>query len=158
MRAFVWPVHLPALPPHGRPTLAVSFRRGDYNIIGSALPWGWYEQAIGMARKKIGEPTLVCFGDDPDFVSLACDRLSATSDVVNAFDLAVDPVAQLFLLAACDHCVLANSTFAWWGAWIGDRRTPPGRPRVVIVPAEFAGSGDRVPPRWATIPAGVTNW
>jgi hypothetical protein len=36
-------------------------------------------------------------------------------------------------MSECDHAILANSSFAWWGAWIGDQRGE--RERSVIAPA-----------------------
>jgi hypothetical protein len=56
-------------------------------------------------------------------------------------------------MTQCDHAVIANSSFAWWGAWLGEHRHP-STDRVVVAPAEYVG-GDRVPDRWHTVPAGV---
>jgi hypothetical protein len=135
-----------------RPTVGVSFRRGDYNTLGWALPLAYYERALGIVAQRVGPVTLVLFGDDPEFVELVGPRLAGFGDVVNALELGADPVAQLSALAHCDHQVIANSSFSWWGAWLGDRRGPAER--VVVAPAEFVG-GDRVPPRWTTIETGV---
>jgi hypothetical protein len=54
-------------------------------------------------------------------------------------------------MAACRHNIIANSSFSWWAAWLGDRA--PGNDRIVIAPERwFVGAdvavADRCPPRW----------
>jgi hypothetical protein len=48
------------------------------------------------------------------------------------------------------HIVMANSTFSWWGAWLGER---PGS--CIVAPAAWGSGGERqpelVPPRWTTL-------
>ena len=152
-------IHLPAPPVIGsasRPTVAVSFRRGDYNTLGWALPLDYYDRAMALVAERVGPATVVCFGDDPAFVALIGERLAAYGEVVDAVALAPDAVAQLALMRACDHHVIANSSFAWWGAWLGDGGEPSAR--LVIAPEEFAGGGDRLPERWTTLPSGTARF
>ncbi len=54
---------------------------------------------------------------------------------VSALASGRDPITQLGLLSECDHAVPSNSTFAMWGASLGDRRGGPER--AVIAPAGF---------------------
>ena len=57
---------------------------------------------------------------------------------------------DLQLMKACKHAILANSSFSWWGAWLGDCQ----QPRTVIAPQHWfnpkAGIDDTdiVPERW----------
>jgi hypothetical protein len=152
-------VRLPPVPaaaqPSDRPTVGVSFRRGDYNTLGWALPLTYYERALGLIVERVGPVALVLFGDDPDFVELAGPRLAPFGAVTNALVLGADPIAQLAAMARCHHHVIANSSFAWWGAWLGDQRGEPGR--LVVAPTEFVGI-DRVPLRWLTLESGVERF
>lgn len=57
---------------------------------------------------------------------------------------------DLRLMKACMHAIIANSSFSWWGAWLGDCQ----QPRTVIAPKQWfnpaAGIDDTdiVPERW----------
>jgi hypothetical protein len=57
---------------------------------------------------------------------------------------------DLQLMKACRHAIIANSSFSWWGAWLGDC----WQPRTVIAPKQWfnpaAGIDDTdiVPARW----------
>ena len=61
---------------------------------------------------------------------------------------------DLWLMSLCRHAVIANSTFSWWGAWMGDEQ--PGR--VVIGPKKWFGPAlaqletkDILPERWMKV-------
>jgi hypothetical protein len=57
----------------------------------------------------------VLFGDDNAFVEFMSERVAKLGVVVNAVDVGPDPTSQLWMMSQCDHCVIANSSFAWWG-------------------------------------------
>jgi len=148
-------IHFPrseASLPTGTPTVAMSFRRGDYNALGWALPLAYYDDAIALVHERVGDATFVLFGDDTAFLELVAAHISSRGAVVDGLSLGSDPVEQLHLMSRCDHCVIANSSFAWWGAWIGDRDHTDAA-RLVVAPAEYAGP-DRLPPRWTTLVTG----
>jgi hypothetical protein len=55
-------------------------------------------------------------------------------------------------MRTCPHAVIANSSFSWWGAWLGD-----GTQRIVIAPATWLKGlpafDDIVPNRWFRLPS-----
>lgn len=148
-------IRLPPAPPLDAgdgPLVGVAFRRGDYNSLGWALPLAYYDAAMDLVAERVGPSTIVVFGDDTAFVELVAGRLARFGPVVDAVARAPGPLDQLALMARCDHLVIANSSFAWWGAWLGDRRGACGR--LVVAPIEY-GAGDRLPDRWVTVRGGV---
>src|SRR4029077_15100850 len=116
------PAALPASDVLGGRSVAVSFRRGDYVRLGWALPLDYYARALETVVNTFDDPTFVVFGDDPVFTEMSLAWVSRFGTATSAYEYADDAVAQLSLLANCSHAVLANSSFAWWGAWLGERR------------------------------------
>jgi hypothetical protein len=54
-------------------------------------------------------------------------------------------------MARCRHHVIANSSFSWWGAWLGERDDS-----VVVAPSRWFAdpaldSGAIVPDRWVRL-------
>jgi hypothetical protein len=146
------PVSKPA-PADPRPTVAISFRRGDYVRLGWELPFGYYENALeALARdERVREPRFLLFGDDQAFLTLAVSWMARFGPATSAYDIASDELSHLALLRDCDHCVIANSSFAWWGAWLGDQEHRAG-PRVVLAPADYRNFGpDILPDRWTAV-------
>jgi hypothetical protein len=149
-----FPAGLATLPSDVGTTLALSFRRGDYNSLGWALPLEYYDEAVALVTARTKVDTIVLFGDDSAFLQLAVERYARFARVIDAVTLGPDPVTQLRLLSSCDHCVIANSSFAWWGAWLGDHRRANDE-RVVVSPAEYGEGNDRLPARWTTLVTGT---
>ena len=79
----------------------------------------YYRKAIRLIERRGGaRATLFAFSDDCDWVrsNLRLDREMHVSD---HNDAATGPPEDLRLMAACDHFVLANSTFSFWAAYLG---------------------------------------
>lgn len=152
-------LHLPdvPLPPSlaaGRPLVAVSFRRGDYVRYGWQLPFTYYERALERMVHEVPGASFLVLGDDPEFVRLATGWVSGYGPATDAYELTDGVLEHLVLASQCDHAVIANSTFAWWAAWLGERR--PGRaPGLVLAPAAYPErfGPDIVPDRWPLVPS-----
>jgi hypothetical protein len=151
-----WPASsgVPELP---RPAIGVSVRRGDYEPLGWTVPLDFYERAVECITRRVDASHVVLFGDEPEFVATAAIRLAKFGPVTDTVALGHGPISQLHLLSMCDHCVIANSSFSWWGAWLGDQYArDPGR--IVVAPREYGEQNDRIPPRWETIPTGTPRF
>jgi Glycosyl transferase family 11 len=139
-----------------RPIVGVSFRRGDFNSLGWALPLEYYEAALVALSEREQPGTILVFADDRDFGELAEPWLGRFGPVVNGLRLSGDAVVNLAMLAACDHNVIANSTFSWWGAWLAERRARRAAEHLVLAPADWRRNRptpDAIPDRWLAI-----NW
>jgi hypothetical protein len=137
-----------------RPIVSVTFRRGDFNSLGWSLPLDYYEAALSHLCERIRPGTLLALGDDPGFNELAEPWLQRFAPVVNGLRLSGDPVTNLAMLAACDHSVIANSTFSWWGAWLSERRAPSPGERMVFAPDDWRHgrpTADIIPDRWTRV-------
>jgi hypothetical protein len=148
-------VPLPADLVPERPLVAVSFRRGDYVRLGWQLPFSYYERALERMVHDVPDAHFLVFGDDREFVELVTPWVACYGPATDAYTITGGALEHLVLEGECDHAVIANSSFAWWGAWLAERRVA-GRARVrvlasVLYPERF-GDGV-VPDRWELIAA-----
>ncbi|MGN7872175.1 alpha-1,2-fucosyltransferase [Roseateles sp. 22389] len=132
-------------------------RRGDYVSLAAAsahhgaLGLAYYRSA--MARLKIEVPHARCFvfSDDIPWCREALDFLPPGSQFVEADQHRTD-AQDLVLMSHCSHAIIANSSFSWWAAWLGDQRKPSSS-RIVCAPKRWfaTGSSDlasRLPKHW----------
>ncbi len=136
--------------------VSVHFRRGDYvNEKHTAAFNGvpslqYYHRAVTEILATCADAKLFVFSDDPQWVRQNFHPPAPVTIVdINTPD---QPTADLRLMAACRHHILANSSFSWWGAWLN-----PDPAKRVFAPNRWFlpdyNTIDLLPSGWRTLEA-----
>ncbi|MCW5714901.1 MAG: alpha-1,2-fucosyltransferase [Bauldia sp.] len=111
-----------------RSLVSIHVRRGDYvkvklHNLGDMT--AYYHRAAQIVLAAHADAAFVVFSDDP-----AWCRASPMLDGLDALVLDADAaLADMALMASCQHHIIANSTFSWWAAWLGQNPD-----RMVMLP------------------------
>jgi len=129
--------------------IAVHVRRGDYakidefGLLGSA----YYEPAISSIRERGITGPVWLFSDDPDIARAALGLYADEAQVVTSPD---GPATEMLAMSYAAANVIANSTFSWWSAWMGE----PGR--AIVSPTSWFVKGPAIdgliPHNWTCVP------
>lgn len=140
-----------------QPSASVHVRLGDYrdarfhSTLG-LLSFDYYRLAIDRLRSHHREVVLYVFSDEIEVAAAELRPAGPHRFVRLPTETPADE--SLRLMSLCDHAVIANSTFGWWGAWIGPHRAGgtiiAPDPWHRGAPAETSGV---VPPTWMRQPA-----
>ncbi len=146
-------------------SVSLHVRRGDYvsNAATGAhhgtCDKGYYERAIFDVAEKMDDrargkgalaiPSIYVFSDD---IAWAKKNLSFPCPVAFVSSPDLTNAEEMALMSACRHHIIANSTFSWWGAWLGDAPD-----KIVIAPKIWANKhnddwyADIIPPTWTRV-------
>ena len=129
-------------------SVSVHIRRGDYiaQSMGHHLcSMDYYERAIDYLFQRHTEAKFYVFSDDIEWARanfIAQPNTVFIEPSENRLD-----AEELILMSCCHHHINANSSFSWWGAWLGEKEDS-----IVIVPNRWFVDRpfpeDRVPARW----------
>ena len=140
----------------GSTSVAIHIRRGDYlsrsgrSIYGYCGP-DYYRRAIGHISGKVPDASFFVFSDDIEWVSRNFTffpeetiYVAHTPDPSDCIDIS--------LMRKCRHNIITNSTFSWWGAFLGDQKD-----KIVIAPGNWYINvpgfiiSDLIPSEWILI-------
>jgi len=96
--------------PKAEKYITVHIRRGDYLSHNWALNIAYYHNAIKSIHQE--ENYYIFISDDPGFVKAEFSYLA------NKYVSENDEITDFQFLTHADTCILSNSSFSWWGAWL----------------------------------------
>lgn len=121
-------------------TCSIHVRRGDYIGLSNRfvnLTMDYYNKAISM----MSVDRYLVFSDDIQWCreNFKGDKFIFVNEV-NYVDM--------FLMSRCNYNIISNSSFAWWGAYLGSGRVIA--PKNWFAP-EYRSSKDLIPENWEVI-------
>ena len=105
-------------------SMAVHVRRGDYiynqNCFSyhGVLDKEYYDKAIDIMNSHYNNPHYFIFSEDIDWCveNIKTSNMTIVGDECNDYK----DSGHLYLMTKCKSHIIANSTFSWWGAWLGN--------------------------------------
>ena len=142
--------------------ISMHFRMGDYKLAPHFHPLAthlYYERALEYISVKISSTTefkVIYFCEDPD----VNDVLNIINSLEQKFknykfvrgDNSLADWEQMLLMSCCNHNIIANSSFSWWGAYFNSAED-----KIVCYPSVWFGAvannntKDLCPPTWTKI-------
>ena len=121
-------------------------RLGDYmkkRYHHPVLPASYWQNAVRAAKLEY----IVIFSDDIEYAK----KMFGESDQI-VYSAEQNPFEALYHMSLCKNNIICNSTFSWWGAWLGEAESIN---KVVVAPEIWFGKGhasfdpkDIIPDRW----------
>ena len=131
-------------------SVSIHIRRTDY--IGKAVEKvcskEYYNKAIQHIAGQIDNIQLYIFSDDIDWAKSNLEFSHPTTFVDKYYTENISWI-DMQLMSKCKHCIIANSTFSWWAAWLNNNPD-----KIVVAPNEWNFKKDIkeiIPSEWITI-------
>lgn len=113
----------------------------------------YYAKAIETLRERVANPTFFIFSDQPEKAREILNLDPTETYVVDHNSGDANAHLDLWLMSRCQHFITANSTFSWWGAWLGEK------PDSIVVSPVFTaadaflawGLPGLIPKRWISV-------
>lgn len=100
--------------------VSIHVRRGDYvtsakfSKVHPVQPISYYQQSIRLVEQRVKNPKYFIFSDD---IGWCRDNLDI-DNAVFVSEQTKSGIEDLELMTHCQHAIIANSSFSWWGAWL----------------------------------------
>jgi hypothetical protein len=135
-------------------SVSVHVRRTDYVKLADwfvLLGPDYFNEASERMAAQLGRRAqFFVFSDDPDWVNENINLPGETHFVRQHSGTTAN--GDLLLMSRCQHHIIANSTFSWWGAWLNPRPD-----KIVVAPrtwyaGDWLSSDFILPPDWIAQP------
>jgi len=123
--------------------VSLHVRRGDYvnnpktNVTHGVCSLDYYKAAVQYVSDRVEQPHFFIFSDDIAWVK---DNLKI--DMPHRYidhNKGAESCNDMRLMSLCQHHIIANSSFSWWGAWLN-----PSAGKIVVAPEKWFANGKNV--------------
>lgn len=131
-------------------SVSLHVRRGDYiqfQHVHGLCDLAYYQKAIDLIDSHVSNPHFFLFSDDIAWVEENL-KIKFPYTIVD-INQGKDSPWDIWLMKNCQHNIIANSSFSWWGAWLNENPN-----KIVIAPATWFSDGsptDIIPHDWYKI-------
>ncbi len=131
-------------------SVSLHVRRGDYvhnpktSAIYERCSDDYYRTSIQYVAERVQQPHFFIFSDDIAWVKKNL-QINAPHQYVD-HNHGAECYNDMRLMSLCQHHIIANSSFSWWGAWLN-----PNTEKIVVAPTRwFANQTDTrdLCPQW----------
>ncbi len=136
-------------------SVGMHVRRGDYarssknrKLYAVCSP-AYYREAMDHVLQHHRDARFFVFSDEPHW---ALQLFSDRPGIVEIVDhnRGAESYNDMRLMSRCRHNIIANSTFSWWAAWLGERPR-----KIIIAPRRWLRppglDADMIPNRWTRV-------
>ncbi len=115
--------------------ISLHIRRADYTNPETVEAHGmcsleYYQNAVEEVASEVENPTFFVFSDD---IEWAEQHLKIAYPIIFVgHNDAEKNYEDLRLMSECQHNIIANSSFSWWGAWLN-----PNPNKIVVAPTQW---------------------
>ncbi len=115
-------------------SISVHVRRGDYannkyfKGFHGLTELDYYQRAIDKLAGGVKQPHFFVFSDEPKW----CEKNLKINFPVTYVSHNKSGSEDLRLMMNCQHNIIANSSFSWWGAWLNQNPN-----KIVIAPKRW---------------------
>ena len=105
-------------------SVSIHIRRGDYlkEPIWCVCDQDYYERSIKYVISKDDVDTLCVFSDDIQWCKENLKSIAGDIEIEYVdWNKGPESYRDMQLMTYCKHNIIANSSFSWWGAWLGRR-------------------------------------
>jgi hypothetical protein len=112
----------------------------------TVLDLNYYYRAIDLMASKVPKAHFFIFSSDHEWVRQEF-RTNYPHTFISLKGGDEKAREDLWLMTRCQHFIISNSSFYWWGAWLSQF---PGK--IVIAPPMGFGNKDVIPGQWIQMP------
>lgn len=119
-------------------TCFVHVRRGDYlasnykAIFEGCCTLNYYKKALSYIQDQYPNLLYICFSDDMEWMRE--NLLLGDAAIYVDWNTGKDSPLDMYLMSQCDNAIIANSSFSYWGAFLGKKK------EIVIYPQKWCNS------------------
>lgn len=132
-------------------SVSLHIRRGDYvthkatTKIMELCSMEYYREAVKHMVSHLQDPVFFVFSDEIEWAKQSLDFYP--NFVFVEQNTGLESYRDMQLMSSCQHHIIANSSFSWWGAWLN-----PNPDKLVIAPRRWFRNGmddsDLIPTQW----------